>query len=412
MPAPIRNRDRLIGIGEPVLPRYERIAFEKTLIAPQGQPLAACVCPGHPLLDATLDLTLERHRDLLRRGTVLVDERDPGMAPRVLFYLEHALQDASSTRSGERRTISQQLLYVELDATGQGRHLHYAPYLDYRPLRPNELDPDRLLSYPACAWITRDLEQRAIAHAIAQVVPQHLQEVRGRRLEWIDKTRAAVKDRLTKEISYWDHRAEELKLQEQAGRINARLNSQEARRRADELQARLQKRMEQLDLEAQISALPPVALGGLVVVPAGLLAQMTGHTLPALSQPVDTQAVAARARAIIMDVERQLGYEPVDREFEKLGYDIESRDPRTSRLRFLEVKGRISGAATITVTKNEILYSLNKPEDFILAIVEFKTDGSHRVHYVRRPFRREPDFGVTSVNYDFAELLARAEQPS
>ena len=411
MPAPIRNRDRLIGIGEPVLPRYERIAFEKTLVAPPGQPLAAFVCPGHPLLDATLDLTLERHRDLLRRGTVLVDERDPGTAPRVLFYLEHALQDASSTRGGERRTISQQLLYVELDATGQAHHLHYAPYLDYRQLRPDELDIDRLLSHPACAWITRDLEQQAVAHAIAQVVPKHLQEVRGRRLGWIDKTRAAVKDRLTKEIGYWDHRAEELKLHEQAGRTNARLNSQEARRRADELRARLQKRMEQLDLEPRISVLPPVALGGLVVVPTGLLAQITGHVLPALSQPVDTQAVAARARTIVMDVERHLGYEPVDRELDKLGYDIESRDPRTSRLRFLEVKGRISGAATITVTKNEILYSLNKPEDFILAIVEFKTDGSHRVHYGRRPFRREPDFGVTSVNYDFAELLARAEAP-
>jgi hypothetical protein len=411
VPAPIRNRDRLIGIGEPVLPRYERIAFEKTLIAPQGQPLAAFVCPGHPLLDATLDLTLERHRDLLRRGTVLVDDRDLGTAPRVLFYLEHALQDASSTRSGERRTISKQLLYVELNVAGEACHLHYAPYLDYRPLHPNELDVDRLLSHPACAWITRDLEQKAVAHAIAQVVPQHLQEVRGRRLGWIAKTRAAVKDRLTKEIGYWDHRAEELKLQEQAGRTNARLNSQEARRRADELQARLQKRMEQLDLEAQVSVLPPVALGGLVVVPARLLAQMTGHTLPELSLPEDMQVVAAHARAIVMEVERHLGCEPVDREYEKLGYDIESRDPRTGHLRFLEVKGRVSGAATITVTKNEILYSLNKPEDFILAIVEFLPGDAHRVHYVRYPFQREPDFGVTSVNYDFAELLARAERP-
>ena len=172
-------------------------------------------------------------------------------------------------------------------------HLHYAPYLDYRPLRPNELDVDTLLSHPACAWITRDLEQQAVAHAIAQVVPQHLQEVRGRRLGWIDKTRAAVKDRLTKEIGYWDHRAEELKLQEQAGRVNARLNSQEARRRADELQARLQKRMEQLDLEAQVSALPPVALGGLVVVPAGLLAQMTG---PHIASTVTTGRHAGRGR--------------------------------------------------------------------------------------------------------------------
>src|SRR5712692_2125132 len=293
VPAPVRNRDRVIGIGQPVLPRYERIAFEKSLVAPQGQPLAAFVCPGHPLLDATIDLTLERHRDLLRRGAVLVDERDPGVEPRMLFYLEHGIQDASVTRSGERRVISKRMLYVELDAAGQASHLHYAPYLNYRPLRPNELDIDNLLSHPACAWITRALEQKAVAHAIAQVVPTHLQEVRGRRLGWIDKTRAAVKDRLTKEIGYWDHRAEELKLQEQAGRANARLNSQEARRRADELQGRLQKRMEQLDLEAQVSALPPVALGGLVVVPAGLLAELTGYTLLEPSQPVDTQAVAA-----------------------------------------------------------------------------------------------------------------------
>ena len=112
-----------------------------------------------------------------------------------------------------------------------------------------------------------------------------------------------------------------------------------------------------------------------------------------------------------MEVERSLGFEPVDREFEKLGYDIESRDPATGKLRFLEVKGRASSADTITVTSNEILYSLNKPEEFILAIVEFLPDDSHRVHYVREPFRREPDFGVTSVNYDFADLLARAEAP-
>ena len=102
VPAPVRNRDRLIGIGEPVLPRYERIAFEKSLVAPQGQPLAAFVCPGHPLLDAVIDLTLERHRDLLKRGAVLVDERDEGDRPRVLFYLEHAIQDASLTRLGIR----------------------------------------------------------------------------------------------------------------------------------------------------------------------------------------------------------------------------------------------------------------------------------------------------------------------
>lgn len=113
-----------------------------------------------------------------------------------------------------------------------------------------------------------------------------------------------------------------------------------------------------------------------------------------------------------MDVERGLGYEPVDRELDKLGYDIESHVPGTGKLRFIEVKGRSADADVVTVTKNEILYSLNKPDDFILAIVEFRDGASERVHYVRRPFQREPDFGAASVNYVMADLLKRAEAPA
>ncbi|BAV33759.1 RNA helicase [Sulfuricaulis limicola] len=412
VPAPVRHRDRLIGIGEPVLPRYERIAFDKSLVAPQGQPLAAFVCPGHPLLDSVIDITLERHRDLLKRGAVLVDEHDSGTQPRVLFYLEHAIQDASLTRSGERRIVSKRMLYVELDADGNTRHMHYAPYLDYRPLAEGEPNVQEILDRPECAKLNRELEQKAQGYAVAHVVPEHLAEVRDGKLALIAKTEAAVKERLTKEITYWDHRAEQLKLQEQAGRPNARLNSGEARKRADLLQGRLQKRLEELKQEAHISPLPPVVLGGILVVPMGLLASMTGKAAATPTTPVDTLVSADRARAIVMEIERKLGFEPTDRELEKLGYDIESRVPGTGKLRFIEVKGRVTGAQTITVTRNEILYSLNKPEDFLLAIVEFTGDITHRVHYVRQPFQREPDFGVTSVNYDFAELIAKGGRPS
>ena len=53
----------------------------------------------------------------------------------------------------------------------------------------------------------------------------------------------------------------------------------------------------------------------------------------------DTQAAAARARAAVMETERGLGFDPVDREWDKLGYDVESRVPGTGKLRFIEVKG-------------------------------------------------------------------------
>ena len=412
VPSAVRRRADEIGTRDPVHRRYERIVFEKSLVAPKGQPRAAFVCPGHPLLDAVLDLTLERNRTLLKRGAVLVDERDHGMEPHVLLYLEHAIGDARQTRKGEQRVISKRMIYVDFGPEGARSHVRYAPYLDLRPLAPEEPTPVEILSRLECAWIDQDLESKAEAYAEAEVVPQHLAEVREVRTAALDRTEAAVKERLTKEITYWDHRAEDLKLQEKAGRPNARLNSGEAAKRADELQARLGERLEALALERRISAEPPRMLGGMLVVPKGLLDRITGLKVKTDSVTTDTQAIAARARNIVMAVERGLGYEPRDREFEKLGYDVESRVPKTGKLRFIEVKGRVEGAPTITVTRNEILFSLNKPDDFILAIVEFLENGSHRVHYLRQPFRREPDFGATGVMYDFPELLARAGEPS
>ncbi len=232
-----------------------------------------------------------------------------------------------------------------------------------------------------------------------------MEEVKSRKLELIAKTEAAVKERLTKEISYWDHRAEDLKLQEQAGKPNARLNSDEARKRADGLQARLEKRMEELKLERQISPLPPVVLGGVLVVPAGLIAAMTGKPLQKQICGNGGQAGGcAHARAIVMEIERRLGFDPRDCEREKRGYDVESRVPGTGKLRFIEVKGRGSDADTVTVSKNEILYSLNKPEDFILAIVEFQDHITSRALHsaavpsrarLRRDERELRSFGIT-----------------
>ena len=110
---------------------------------------------------------------------------------------------------------------------------------------------------------------------------------------------------------------------------------------------------------------------------------MAGRPARRLVRPDDTQLAAARARAIVMETECSLGFEPTDREFDKLGYDIESRDPATGKLRFIEVKGRRSDADTVTVTKNEVLYSLNKPDDFILALVLFGSGGDDDTPRVR-----------------------------
>jgi len=413
VPALIRQRDRLIGTGEPVLGKYERITFEKSLCAVPGQPLATFVCPGQPLLGATIDLILERNRDLLKRGAVLVDPDDDGEAVRALFYLEHTIQDGRTDMAGNRRVVSRQLQFVETDSMGSTRNAGYAPYLDYRPATSEE--HTRLAAtFESQAWLKSDLESVVVGHAIANLVPIHLDEVRKRREDLVTRTMAAVKDRLTKEITYWDHRGNQLKDQELAGKTNAKINSGKARQRADELQARLQRRMTELELERQISPLPPVAIGGSLVVPIGLLRKL----LPSPAQPscATTVAVSAEARKqmellamqMVMEAEKRLGNEPRDVSGEKCGYDIESKVLSDGKLRFIEVKGRVAGTITVTVTRNEILTALNKPNDFILAIGQVE-DGQQKLVYIRQPFRQEPDFAVESINYNLADLLKLGE---
>jgi hypothetical protein len=327
--------------------------------------------------------------------------------------LEHSIQDARTDRAGNRRAVSRQMQFVEIDAQGQCRPAGSAPYLDYRPLNEEELSVlPQLLSEP---WLSQQLEAKAISYAIAELLPRHITEVRNHRIELIDRTRAAVTERLTKEINHWDHRAQQLRLQESAGQANARLNSELAQRRADELQARLQNRLRELNLEAQLSPLPPVVLGGAVIVPASYLRDLVPHLGDA--PPPNSRDAEARRRiellamATVMAAEKQLGFEPFDVSADNRGYDIESRIPNTGKLRFLEVKGRAIGANTVTITRNEILTAMNKPEDFILAIVTVDGDAGEP-RYVRQPFQREPDFAVTSVNYALSGLLEKATPPS
>lgn len=408
VPAVIRSRDHYIIGREKIRERYERITFEKHLINVQGKPLAEFISPGHPLLDATLDLILERYKDLLRRGAILVDPTDGSKQMRVLFYLESTVQDARTDSAGNNYVVSKEMQFVEIDESGNAHKAGYAPYLDYRPT--SEAEKTTIQSALESPWLKNDLEQKALTYAITELVPRHFESIKKMREELVEKTRAAVHDRLTKEIAYWDRRANELKDQELQGKVNARINSGLARKRADELEARLKNRMLELDREKQLSRAPPLIVGGALVIPAGLVQSVGSEEIPEYAR--DTKESEMIAMTKVMEIERKLGREPRDVSADKCGYDIESRIPGSGKLKFIEVKGRVVGAPVVTLHKNEILTGLNKPEDFILALVLIENGAAKAVRYVKRPFVREPDFGVTSINYELKKLLDHSEVPS
>ncbi|NDJ85571.1 MAG: DEAD/DEAH box helicase, partial [Chloroflexi bacterium] len=173
VPAIIRNHARERGLGA-VSTRYERICFEKALIHQPNKPTATFIFPGHALLDAIISLMLVRERDTLRRGGILVDETDPGFEVRALFYLEQAIQDSIPTREGERRIISREVHFVEIDNAGNVREAGGAPYLDYVPATADQID--QITHLLEADWLKgENLERRAIAHAIEKLVPRHLE---------------------------------------------------------------------------------------------------------------------------------------------------------------------------------------------------------------------------------------------
>ena len=410
VPASVRERDRIIGeTRTPTLKKYERICFEKNLIRQHGKPMADLVHPKHPLMQSVTDLVLEAHRGKLKQGAVLVNPNDDGVEPKVLFMISHTVREGGGDG---KRVVSRRLQFVEIDRHGNATNAGWAPHLDLQPI--DDYDLGLVKDVMGEPWLNNNLDALALSHASQKLVPEHYEEAKGRRERHADKALAAVHERLTKEINYLYGRAIKLDEDVKAGK-QPRIQPENFKRKAEELEARLEQRTKELLEMKNIVSSTPVVVGGALVIPQGLLAERKGET-------TFTVDAAARARVervameAVVKVEQSLGHAVTDVSAEKCGWDVTARPPRNENGsikpdRHIEVKGRAKGQSTITVSRNEIIYGLNQADKFMLAVVIVDGDAFDGPHYIRNPFTVEPDFGVASVNYDLNDLLSKAVKP-
>ena len=419
VPAAVRERDRRITgrnrrEHEPVLKRYERICFDREAIQPlekPGLPRAVLMHPGHPLMLSMSDMILEAHTNLLRQGAVLVDPSDEGLEPALLFLLTHEI------KSGDGSVLSKRLQFVRVGADGNAVFAGWAPHLDLEPI-PNA-ERSLLKDILAAPWIAAGPEARALALAAGTLVPEHYNEVAYRRITHVEKTLAAVHERLSKEIAFWQDRWLKLKEDGEAGK-DVRLNLENARRTIADLESRLGNRKKELQAMRHVVNGTPIVLGGALIVPAGLMNKLRGD------EPADPVAAtfaadaAARKRIeqLAMDAVRRAeearGNRVVDVSAAKCGWDLTSYPPtidgKQPDPRHIEVKGRVKGAGTVCITRNEMLYAFNQGDKFVLAIALVgEGDAVEGPHYIRNPFDREPGWGIASINYNLGDLLCRAE---
>ncbi len=419
VPAIIRERDRQItGRNRrelaPVLKRYERVCFTKEAVRPLDRPntpFAQMIHPGHPLMLAVSDLVLEQHSNLMRQGAILVDPVDEGIEASLLFLITHEI------KSGDSTVLSKRLQFVRVTPGGKASFAGWAPHLDYEPLAA--ADHPLLADLLQSDWIRADQEQRALALAATTLVPEHYGEVATRRIAHVDKTLAAVHQRLTKEITFWSDRWLRLKDDQEAGK-DVRLNLDNIQRTINDLNGRLENRKKELQSMRHVTNGTPVVLGGALIVPIGLLRKLRGEpstdaaTATFSADPEARSRIEQLAMTAVRLAEEARGCRVVDVSDQKCGWDITSYAPsgdgKLPESRHIEVKGRIQGATTVTVTKNEIFESWNQGVKYHLAIVLVGEDDSiDGPHYVPHPFKEEPGWGVSSVNYDLKALLARAQ---
>ena len=419
VPAAIRERDRRITgrnrrEHEPVLKRYERICFDREAIQPLDKPgisRAVLMHPGHPLMLCMADIILEQHANLLRQGAILVDPADEGTDPWLLFLLTHEV------KSGDGTVLSKRLQFVRVAPDGSASFAGWAPHLDLAPL--DDAERGLIKDVIDAPWAATNQESRAVSLAAETLVPEHFAEVANRRIEQVDKTLAAVNDRLLKEISFWQDRWIKLSDDLAAGK-GVRLNVDNVTRTIKDLEGRLENRKRELHAMRHVVNGTPVVLGGALVVPAGLISKKRGEepTDPVVAAFAADAVARARIEKAAMNAvratEEARGCRVVDVSADKCGWDLTSYPPaidgKVPEPRHIEVKGRIQGAATVTITRNEMLYAFNQGEKFRLAVVLVgEGDAVEGPHYIRNPFDREPGWGVASINFNLGDLLARAE---
>jgi hypothetical protein len=410
VPKALRESRSQIGVPYPIARNYAAITFEKEAIHIDGRvDDATLICPGHPLLSALIDEILGESQKVLKQGTVFIDDTDSCKGDRLLFYIEDILEDGRIDSAKQSVKASHRMHFIEIDKDGNAQSAGLAPYLDYTVPATDELPVIQKLLQEK-AWWGANVEGIARDYAVRNLMPQHLNEVRTRRTEYVNKVEVEVRKRLNTEIVYWDTQAGIYSDKAANGAVNARLNADRCKERVDNLEQRLKQRLEDLVLERTITSKPPTVLGGAWIVPRSMLQNAIApdtHT----KNTNDADAESRREIEIIgmgavMSIEKELGNIPIDVSKLNLGYDIESKTPDNT-LRFIEVKGRAQGKPDVTVSHNEMKTAANAPDKCLLAVIV--VDGNKRTAtYFANWIDQGPGFAETNRSLNLQKLRTAA----
>lgn len=404
VPARVIEAARRINRFAPLSTRYERVTFDLKRIHEDESPRATLIAPGHALLDAVIEPTIDDLEVALSAGTVLVDRRsDQIPSPLLMYVVEQRIEDTAP----HPNTVSHHFDYVLLDQSGNVTVSSTPPYLDFD--KPTTAEREAIARIQGSSWVSRNHEREIRQHVYRDAVQPRLNELSARRRAENSRIAQQVEARLLAEINYWDSEYYRLSALEREGTVG-RLRSETALNRSKNLELRLDQRLRELAEADRLAPTSPRIRSVALIVPS--------HTLEEVSEDSQTFArktteVERRAVDAVMQIERECGRNPEEMPHNNPGYDIRSFDPQ-GRVRYIEVKGRIAGSETFTVTTNEVIFAQTQAERHYLALVEVSPDSPELddVRYVQSAFEHiEPATTTRSYNELWRDYWERGFPP-
>ncbi|MCT1464020.1 helicase-related protein [Corynebacterium sanguinis] len=394
---------RAQAAGGAVARSYERVAFSPQRVSVEGAPEAVLLAPGHPLLDALVNHTIEQLSDTLTTGTVLVDRRDnPVAVPHLVYIVEQTIHTAGA----ETDVVSHHFDYVVIPADPQETDVPVETGSSPAHLSFDAASEEEY-AYALANGLTKkpaaEVTVTALREAYEDGALPRLGELARRRNAELDRTAQQVRERLTAESNRWYSQA--MRLAGDGGKRDEEISEAAARRKGEELQERLGQRLADIERQRRLVAAPGVIRGVALVLPPGIAGPRKEDKDPD-TFAISTEESERRGVDLTMAAERALGRTPEEMPHNNKGFDIRSTDANGD-VYFIEVKARTRGAELFTVTVSEIQFAQNQGEDnrHILSLVSLSPDGPAQddLRYVDRAFDGIlPGLGTGTVNEKWA----------
>jgi len=363
----------LWSIGETLEPEfgrlareYKNVAFDKEIVKKDAT--LDWVTPGHPLFESVRTAVEDAVRTDIEHGSVFFDLNNA-----VPYHLDVF---AVSIKDGRGSTLHRRLFVVMAYPDGRLEVRQPTIFLDLAVAPP-------AATALALALVDRSLrEQKLVEEALnpflAEVTAEATKQVK------------TIRDHLQISLDELIHRQNMTlaKFHEDMTQFSEVPNwllasIKQAEDRIDELNGRLERRLNELAQEEQCS------IGGVELVGSAWVLPHPERLNPSIQPMVRDDDIERIAVDAVIAHENARGWVVESVEKDNKGFDLISRlphpeDPKTAiQVRFIEVKGR-AGVGEVALTGNEYHTAERLKNDFWLYVV-FNCSSTPKIHIVQNP---------------------------